>query len=97
MGPVKAALDSSVRYIAAELAPQRIRAHAISAGPIKTRAASGVDRFDELLDEIRARTPAHRFVAIKEIGRVAAFLASGAGAPLSGSVVYADNGFHTTA
>jgi len=97
MGPVKAALESSVRYIAAELAERRIRAHAISAGPIKTRAASGIDRFDELLDEIRARTPAGRLVAIEEIGRVAAFLASGAGAPLSGSVVYADNGFHTMA
>ncbi|WP_454627335.1 enoyl-ACP reductase FabI [Bradyrhizobium cenepequi] len=97
MGPVKAALESSVRYIAAELAPQRIRTHAISVGPIKTRAASGIDRFDELLDDIRARTPAHRLVAVEEVGRVAAFLVSGAGAPLSGSVVYADNGFHTMA
>jgi enoyl-[acyl-carrier protein] reductase I len=97
MGPVKAALESAVRYIAAELAPQRIRAHAISAGPVKTRAASGIDRFDELLDEVRARTPAGHLVSIEEIGRVAAFLASGAGAPLTGSVVYADNGFHTVA
>lgn len=97
MGPVKAALESSVRYIAAELAGRKIRAHAISAGPVKTRAASGIDRFDELLDEVRARTPAGRLVAIEEIGSVAAFLASGAGAPLSGSVVYADNGFHTMA
>lgn len=97
MGPVKAALESSVRYIAAELAERRIRAHAISAGPVKTRAASGIDRFDELLDEVRARTPAGRLVSIEDIGRVAAFLASGAGAPLSGSVVYADNGFHTMA
>lgn len=97
MGPVKAALESSVRYIAAELAERRIRAHAISAGPIKTRAASGIERFDELLDEIRARTPAGRLVTIEDVGRVAAFLASGAGAPLSGSVVYADNGFHTVA
>ena len=97
MGPVKAALESSVRYIAADLAGRRIRANAISAGPIKTRAASGIDRFDELLDEVRSRTPAGRLVGIDEIGRIAAFLASGTGAPLSGSVVYADNGFHTMA
>jgi len=97
MGPVKAALESSVRYIAADLAERRIRAHAISAGPVKTRAASGIARFDELLDEVRARTPARRLVSIEEIGRVAAFLASDAGAPLSGSVIYADNGFHTVA
>lgn len=60
-------------------------------------AASGIDRFDELLDEVRSRTPAGHPVSIEEIGRVAALLASGAGAPLTGSVVYADNGFHTVA
>lgn len=97
MGPVKAALESSVRYLAAELADRRIRAHAISPGPIKTRAASGIDRFDELLDEIRARPPAGRLMTIEDVGQVAAFLASGAGAPLSGSVIYADDGFHTVA
>lgn len=97
MGPVKAALESSVRYLAAELADRRIRAHAISAGPVRTRAASGIERFDELIEEVRLRTPAGRLVGIEEIGRVAAFLASGAGAPLSGSVIYADNGFHTMA
>jgi enoyl-[acyl-carrier protein] reductase I len=97
MGPVKAALEASVRYVAADLAEKRIRAHAISTGPVKTRAASGIDRFDELLDEVRKRTPAGRLVGIEEIGRVAAFLVSGAAAPLSGSVVYADNGYHTMA
>ena len=97
MGPVKAALEASVRYIAADLAEKRIRAHAISTGPVKTRAASGIDRFDELLDEVQKRTPAGRLVGIDEIGRVAAFLVSGAAAPLSGSVVYADNGYHTVA
>jgi enoyl-[acyl-carrier protein] reductase I len=94
---VKAALESSVRYIAADLGERRIRAHVISTGPVKTRAASGIARFDELLDEVRARTPAGRLVSIEEIGKVAAFLVSGAAAPLSGSVVYADNGFHTIA
>jgi enoyl-[acyl-carrier protein] reductase I len=97
MGPVKAALESSVRYVAADLADRNIRAHAISAGPVKTRAASGIGRFDELMDEVRARTPAGRLVTIEDIGRVAAFLASDAAAPLTGSVVYADNGFHIVA
>ena len=97
MGPVKAALEASVRYIAADLAEKKIRAHAISTGPVKTRAASGIGRFDELIDEVRKRTPAGRLVGIEEIGRVAAFLVSDAASPLSGSVVYADNGFHTMA
>ena len=97
MGPVKAALESSVRYLSADLAESRIRAYAISAGPVKTRAASGIDRFDALLDKVRERTPAHRLVGIDEIGQIAAFLASDAGAPMTGSVIYADGGFHTVA
>ena len=97
MGPVKAALESSVRYLAADLADRKIRANAISAGAIRTRAASGIGRFDELLDKVRERTPAGRLVGIEDVGRVAAFLASEAGSSLTGSVVYADGGFHTTA
>lgn len=97
MGPVKAALESSVRYLAADLAEQNIRAFAISCGPVKTRAASGIDRFDELLEKVKARTPAHKLVGIEDIGRVAAFLASPAGQPLTGSVVYTDGGFHAMA
>jgi enoyl-[acyl-carrier protein] reductase I len=97
MGPVKAALESSVRYLAADLAGQRIRVNTISAGAIKTRAASGIGRFDELLDKVRERTPAQRLVGIEDVGRVAAFLASEAGSSLTGSVVYADGGFHTIA
>ncbi|WP_407682141.1 enoyl-ACP reductase FabI [Pseudodonghicola flavimaris] len=97
MGPVKAALEASVRYVAADLAEEGIRAFALSAGPVKTRAASGIDRFDALLDEVRARTPSGKLVDIEEIGRLAAFLASPVAAPMSGSVVYADNGYHTTA
>lgn len=97
MGPVKAALESSVRYMAADLAPRRIRAFAISAGAIRTRAASGIDRFDDLLDRVRARTPSGRLVGIEDVGRIAAFLASEAAAPMSGSVVHADNGAHTVA
>lgn len=97
MGPVKAALESSVRYLAADLADRRIRANTISAGAIRTRAASGIGRFDELLDKVRERTPAQRLVGIEDVGRVAAFLASEAGSALTGSVVYADGGFHTIA
>ena len=97
MGPVKAALESSVRYLAADLAARKIRANTISAGAIRTRAASGIGRFDELLDKVRDKTPAQRLVGIEDVGRVAAFLASEAGSSLTGSVVYADNGFHTVA
>lgn len=97
MGPVKATLESSVRYIAADLAHRDIRAFAISAGPVKTRAASGIGRFDDLLDKVRERTPVNRLVSIEEIGAVAAFLASEAARPMTGSVVYADGGFHTIA
>ena len=68
MGPVKAALESSVRYLAAELAPRHIRVHALSPGPLKTRAASGIERFDELLERTRERTPGHRLVDIEDVG-----------------------------
>ena len=97
MGPVKAALEASVRYAAADLAGEGIRAFSLSTGPVKTRAASGIDRFDALMDKIRARTPAGKLVSLEEIGTLAAFLATEAASPMSGSVVYADNGFHTTA
>mgnify|MGYP006051760915 FL=1 len=97
MGPVKAALEASVRYAAADLAGEGIRAFSLSTGPVKTRAASGIDRFDALMDKVRARTPSGKLVSIEEIGALAAFLATEAASPMSGSVVYADNGFHTTA
>jgi enoyl-[acyl-carrier protein] reductase I len=97
MGPVKAALESTVRTLAADLAPRNIRVHALSTGPVKTRAASGIDRFDELLDRVRERTPAHQLVTVDQIGAVAVFLASDAGAPLTGSVTFADRGFHIIA
>ena len=97
MGPVKAALESTVRYMAAELAPKRIRVHALSPGPLKTRAASGIERFDELLERARARAPAHQLVAIEDVGHVAAFLASDAAASLTGNIEYVDGGFHVMA
>lgn len=97
MGPVKAALESVVRTLACDLAEKGIHVHALSAGPVKTRAASGIDRFDDLLDRVRERTPAKHLVTVAELGQVAAFLASDAGAPLTGSVTYADHGFHIVA
>jgi enoyl-[acyl-carrier protein] reductase I len=94
MGPVKAALESTVRYLAAELGPRRIRVHALSPGPLKTRAASGIDRFDELLERTRARTPEHQLVGIDDVGNVATFLASDAAAALTGNIEYIDAGYH---
>ena len=94
MGPVKAALESSVRYLAAELGPKRIRVHALSPGPLKTRAASGIERFDELLERARARTPEHRLVSIDDVGNLAAFLVSDGAAALTGNIEYIDAGYH---
>ena len=97
MGPVKAALEASVRYLAADLAGEGIHVHGLSTGPVKTRAASGIDRFDALLDTVRERTPAGQLVEIDDIGRIATFLASDAARPMTGSVSWADNGCHVMA
>ncbi len=97
MGPVKAALESSMRYVAAELGPKGIRAHAISPGPIKTRAASGIDRFDELLVEAAARAPAHHLVEISDVGNLAAFLVSDAARRITGTIIPVDGGEHLSA
>ncbi|TFW13198.1 enoyl-ACP reductase FabI [Duganella callida] len=94
MGPVKAALEASVRTLAAELGAQGIRVHALSPGPLKTRAASGLDRFDELLDLARARAPEHVLVSIDDVGALAAFLVSDAARRLTGNVEYIDAGYH---
>lgn len=94
MGPVKAALEASVRYMAAELGSKRIRVHALSPGPLKTRAASGLDRFDELLERARSRTPEHRLVSIEDVGALAAFLVGDDAAGLTGNVEYIDAGYH---
>jgi len=97
MGPVKAALEATVRTLAADLAPRRIHVHALSSGPVATRAASGIDRFDDLLEKTRERTPDHQLVTIEQIGRISAFLASDAGSATTGSTSYADHGFHIVA
>jgi enoyl-[acyl-carrier protein] reductase I len=94
MGPVKAALESAVRYMAAELGPKGIRVHAISAGPLKTRAASGIDRFDELLERVAARAPTHDLVTIDDVGAVAACLVTDAARAMTGNTAYVDGGYH---
>jgi len=92
MGPVKAALESATRYIAAELGPRGIRANAISPGPIATRAASGIDRFDELLARAAALAPERALAGIEDVGALAAFLASDAGRRITGCVLPVDGG-----
>lgn len=94
MGPVKAALESSVRYLANELGPAGIRVYAVSPGPLKTRASSGIDHFDELVQMAMARAPEHRLVDIAEVGRVVAFLVGGGASGMTGDVVYVDAGLH---
>lgn len=94
MGPVKAALESATRYVAAELGPRGIRAHAISPGPIATRAASGINRFDDLLERTSASAPARTLVDIGDVGALAAFLVSDAGRHISGTVIPVDGGLH---
>jgi enoyl-[acyl-carrier protein] reductase I len=97
MGPVKAALESSVQYLAAELGPKGIRVHALSPGPLKTRAASGIDRFDELLERAKERAPAHQLVSIEDVGALAAFLVGDHAKSLTGNIEYIDGGYHMVA
>ena len=94
MGPVKAALESMVRYLAVELGPANIRVHAVSPGPIPTRAASGLEDFDALLRDARERSPLRRLVTLEEIGALAAFLASPAASGMTGQTLYVDAGHH---
>ena len=97
MGPVKAALEASVRYLAAELGPRGVRVHAVSPGPIRTRAASGITSFDELIDDARRRAPLAREVEIDDVGSLCAFLVSDAARAITGDVHYVDGGFHILA
>ena len=97
MGPVKAALESAVRYMAAELGPKGIRVHAMSPGPLATRAASGIERFDELLERAASRAPTHQLVTIDDVGAVAACLVSDAARGMTGNTAYVDGGYHIVA
>lgn len=94
MGPVKAALESSVKYLAAELGPKDIAVNAISPGPIRTRAASGIAAFDGLVADAEVRSPEQRLVTIEEVGATATFLASEAARPITGTTIHVDAGFH---
>ncbi|ACL61657.1 enoyl-ACP reductase FabI [Methylobacterium nodulans] len=92
MGPVKAALESAVRYLAYELGERDIRVHAVSPGPLKTRAASGLKDFDLLLNEAIERSPIGELVDIDDVGLTAAFLTTPYAARLTGMTVYVDGG-----
>jgi enoyl-[acyl-carrier protein] reductase I len=94
MGPVKAALESAVRYLAVELGPKGIRVHAISPGPLATRAASGIPDFEALMERVAERAPARRLVTIEEVGAACVFLASPYAAAMTGDTIYIDGGYH---
>lgn len=94
MGVAKAALESAVRYVAAELGPKGIRVHAISPGPLATRAASGIPEFDALLNKAKTKAPARSLVSIDDVGVATAFLAHDAARLITGETLYVDGGYH---
>ncbi|MBN8530575.1 MAG: enoyl-ACP reductase FabI [Alphaproteobacteria bacterium] len=95
MGPVKAALEASVRYLAHELGERRIRVNALSPGPVLTRAASGLSHFDALMEKAAQQAPLRQLVSIEQIGEAAAFLISGNAKNITGQTIYVDNGYNT--
>ncbi|WP_343674832.1 enoyl-ACP reductase FabI [Paraburkholderia heleia] len=97
MGPVKAALEACARYLAYELGPQQIRVHAVSPGPLKTRAASGLKDFDVLLTQAAQRAPLGELVDIMDVGFTCAYLATPYARRLSGETLYVDGGVHIMA
>jgi enoyl-[acyl-carrier protein] reductase I len=94
MGPVKAALETSVKYLSAELGEQRIRVNALSTGPVKTRAASGLTDFDKLMAESAEKAPLHQLVTLEQIGEMAAFLVSDNAQQVTGQTIYVDAGYN---
>ena len=97
MGPIKAALEACCRYLAYELGSKRIRVHAISPGPLKTRAASGLKDFEQLLNEAAQRAPIGELVDIMDVGFTCAFLATPYARRLSGETLYVDGGVNIMA
>ncbi len=97
MGPVKAALEACCRYLAYELGPRKIRVHAVSPGPVKTRAASGLKDFDLLLNEAVARAPVGELVDIMDVGFACAYLATPYARRLTGTTLYVDGGMSIVA
>lgn len=94
MGPVKAALEASMKYLAAELGPAGIRVNALSPGPLKTRAASGIDHFDTLINENRTRAPERHLVSLEDVGNMATHMISDASSSVTGEVIHVDAGYH---
>lgn len=97
MGLAKASLEANVRYMASSLGPEGTRVNAISAGPIRTLAASGIKSFRKMLDYNARQTPLRRNVTIDEVGNAGAFLCSDLASGISGEILYVDGGFNTTA
>ena len=97
MGLAKASLEANVRYIAQSLGPEGIRVNAISAGPIRTLAASGISAFRKMLEAFEQNTPLRRTITIEEVGNVAAFLCSDLASGITGEITYVDGGFNTIA
>ncbi len=94
MGVAKAALEASVRYLAHDLGPIKVRVNAISAGPIRTLSAAGVEGFNTILDKIAERAPLKRNITAEEVGETCAFLASDMSSGITGSTIYVDAGYH---
>jgi enoyl-[acyl-carrier protein] reductase I len=94
MGVAKAALECAVRYIASELGPRGIRVHAISPGPLSTRAASGIPDFDQLLGKAKVKAPSRSLANIDDVGMAVAFLAHDAAKLITGGTLYIDGGYH---
>jgi len=97
MGPVKAALEAACRYLAYELGPQDIRVHAISPGPLKTRAASGIKEFDRLLNDAVEHSPLGELVDIEDVGFACAYLATKFSRRITGGTIYIDGGANIVA
>ncbi|WP_085309906.1 enoyl-ACP reductase FabI [Planktotalea arctica] len=97
MGPIKAALEGTMRALAVELGPKGIRVNAISPGPLQTRAGSGIAHFDALIDAARSRAPEQNLMTIKDVGDVAVMLASDGMRSVTGDVTYVDGGLHVRA
>ena len=96
MGVAKAALEATVRYLAASLGPKNIRVNAVSAGPIKTLAARGIGDFSTILDKVTERAPLHRNVEQAEVANAAVFLSSKLASGITGEITFVDCGFNTT-
>jgi enoyl-[acyl-carrier protein] reductase I len=94
MGIAKASLEANVRYLADSMGPEGVRVNAVSAGPIRTLAASGISGFRGMLAEAEAKTPLRRNVTIDEVGNATAFLCSDLASGITGDVMYVDSGYH---